>query len=165
LESRNIREIAELLGIAAIVASLVFVGLQLRQSDQIASAEREATYGMMSIELAALISDHADVWVRGDAQEKLSEADAVVFERLVVAVNDQNYSAYRQLQQMAGEEGAREFLRGFSMYLYRHPGARQVWSEREANLQRDRIALGLKVESIYVDTILSGLDELDRIQP
>ena len=167
MENRNIREIAEILGIAAIVASLVFVGLQLRQSDQIASAEREATYGMMSIELAALISDHSDVWVRGDAQEELSDADAVVFERLVVAVNDQNYSAYRQLRQMTGEEGTLDFLRGFSIYLYRHPGVRQVWSESEDKLKRHRIVLHGNVEppNLYVDTILNNLDELDRIHP
>ena len=53
MEHRKIREIAEILGIAAIVASLVFVGLQLRQSDQIARAEIQATFGLMSIEIAA----------------------------------------------------------------------------------------------------------------
>ena len=35
----NWRELAEILGIAAIVASLVFVGMQLRQEQEIALAE------------------------------------------------------------------------------------------------------------------------------
>jgi len=167
LEHRKIREIAEILGIAAIVASLVFVGLQLRQSDQIARAEIQATFGLMSIEIAALISEHSDVWVRGDAQEELSDADTVVFENLVLAVNDSMYSNFWQTWQIDGEQSALEYLHDFSGFLYRHPGVRQVWTEREANLQRYRIALGSNVEdtSLYVETILNGLDELDRIQP
>ena len=167
MEHRKIREIAEILGIAAIVASLVFVGLQLRQSDQMSRAEIQATFGMMSIEIAALISDHSDVWIRGDAQEELNDADAAVFESLVIAVNDSNYSNFWQALQIDGEQSALEYLNDFSGFLYRHPGVRQVWSEREANLKRYRIALGANVEhsSLYVDTILNSLDELDRIKP
>ena len=167
MEHRKIREIAEILGIAAIVASLVFVGLQLRQSDQMARAEIQATFGMMSIEIAALISEHSDVWIRGDAQEELNDADAAVFESLVIAVNDSNYSNFWQALQIDGEQSALEYLHDFSGFLYRHPGVRQVWSEREANLKRYRIALGANVENtfLYVDTILNSLDELDRIKP
>ena len=167
MENRKIREIAEILGIAAIVASLVFVGLQLRQSDKIARAEIQATFGMMSIEIAALISDHSDVWTRGDAQEELNDADAAVFENLVVAVNDSIFSNYWQAREIGGAEAALAYLHDFSGYLYRHPGVRQAWSEREANLKRYRIALGSNVDDayLYVDTILNNLDELDRIQP
>lgn len=167
MEHRKVREIAEILGIAAIVASLVFVGLQLRQSDKIARADIQATFGMMSIEIAALISDHSDVWIRGDAQEELNDADAAVFENLIIAVNDSNYSNYWQAWQIYGEQSALEYLDEFSAFLYRHPGVRQVWSEREDNLKRYRIALGSNIEeaSLYVDTILNNLDELDRLQP
>jgi len=152
----------------AIVASLVFVGLQLRQSDQIASAEIEAAYGMMSIEIAALISDHSDVWVRGDAQEKLNDADAAVFENLVFAMNDANFTAFQQVMQIRGEEDALNYLHDFSGFLYRHPGVRQVWIEREADLEEYRVALSsdnFNGPSLYVDTILNDLQELDRIQP
>jgi len=167
LEHRNFREIAELLGIAAIVASLVFVGLQIRQSDQMARAEIQAAFGMMSIELAALINDHSDVWVQGNAQEAMNDADAAVFENLVIALNDSTWSNFQQTLQIEGEESAITFLHDFSLFLYHHPGARQAWSRREANLKRTRIILGSDTNgtSLYVDTILSGLNELDRIQP
>ena len=84
----------------------------------------------MSIEIAALIRDHSDVWIRGDAQEELNDADAAVFESLVIAVNDSNYSNYWQAWQIYGEQKAVENLADFSGFLYRHPGVRQVWSER-----------------------------------
>ena len=167
MKHRNFREFAELLGIAAIVASLVFVGLQIRQSDQMARAEIQAAFGMMSIELAALINDHSDVWVQGNAQEVMSDADAAVFENLVIALNDSTWSNFQQTLQIEGEESAITFLHDFSLFLYHHPGARQAWSRREANLKRTRAILGSDTSgtSLYVDTILSGLNELDRIQP
>jgi hypothetical protein len=168
LKSTTIREMAELFGIAALVATLVFVGLQLRQSDQIARAEIEATLGMMSIELAALISDHSDVWARGATEEELSDADTVVFENLVVAVNDARYSAFKQIVQTGDEEIAFRTLHGFAAYLHRHPGARRVWTKREAELQKNRKILdpaAIEQNSGYADTILSDLKKLDQLQP
>lgn len=165
--SMNWKEVAEILGIGAIVASLVFVGLQLRQSEQIARAEIQATFGMMSIEIAALMTDYSDVWVRGNAQEELNDADTAVFENLVTALNDSIYSNFWQMWQIDGEQRAIDYLQDFSGFLYRHPGVRQVWSQREANLKRYRIALGSNAEEnyVYVETILDNLNELDRIQP
>ena len=161
------KDLLEGIGFAAIVASLVFVGLQLRQSDQIARAEIQATFGMMSIEIAALMTDHSDVWVRGDAQEELNDADTAVFESLVIALNDSIYSNFWQMWQIDGEQRAIDYLQDFSGFLYRHPGVRQVWSQREANLKRYRIALGSNAEEnyVYVETIFDNLNELDRIQP
>ena len=165
--SMNWKEVAEILGIGAIVASLVFVGLQLRQSEQIARAEIQATFGMMSIEIAALMTDYSDVWVRGNAQEELNDADTAVFANLVTALNDSIYSNFWQMWQIDGEQRAIDYLQDFSGFLYRHPGVRQVWSQREANLKRYRIALGSNAEEnyVYVETILDNLNELDRIQP
>jgi hypothetical protein len=168
LEFKKFRAIAEILGIITIVVSLLFVGLQIRQSDQIARAEIDASQGMMSIELAALISDHSEVWARGAAQEELNDADAVVFENLVMAVNHVNYSLFWQVTQNDSEANGMGYLHDFSGFLHRHPGARQVWIEREAKLKKYRITLApgtMEYNSVYVDTILSDLDKLDRMQP
>ena len=51
----NWREIAELFGIAAIVASLVFVGLQLRQDRQIAKSDSLVAQQILDVEIAALL--------------------------------------------------------------------------------------------------------------
>jgi hypothetical protein len=49
MASERWKGIAELIGIAAIVASLVFVGLQMKQTEDVAT----------------LISQNPDVWLRG----------------------------------------------------------------------------------------------------
>ena len=78
MKSVNWRALAEVVGIAAIVASLIFVGLQLRQSQDIALSELGASRHASRIELNNAISDHADIWARGNAGDELDHADSVV---------------------------------------------------------------------------------------
>lgn len=65
MNSTNWKYLAELIGIWAIVASLIFVGLQMRQESDIAVRESRSDFGESSIELARLLSDHGDVWIKG----------------------------------------------------------------------------------------------------
>ena len=110
----KLANMSEILGTMTIVGSLVFVGWQIHQSDQIARAEIEAAQGIMSIELAALISDHSDVWARGVAQEDLNDADSVVFENLVSALNDARFSVFLQIQENDNIESAMGYIHDFS---------------------------------------------------
>ena len=158
----------EILGATAIVGSLVFVGMQLQQAQQIAMADADSVRGMMAIEFAALIGDHSDVWARGIAEQELNDADKVVFENLVIAKNDATYSNFAQVRQIDGLDEAVEGVHQFSAFLHQHPGARRLWIEREANLKKYRAVLdptATEFVSPYVDTILGDLEKLDRMQP
>ena len=61
MPSRNWRDIAELIGIGAIVASLIFVGLQLQQSQEIAvgAQYQERAHAALQNYLSQIQSDHA----------------------------------------------------------------------------------------------------------
>ena len=80
--------VAELIGMTTIVLSLVFVGLQLRQSEVIAGNEVGIQELGNRIEAHDQINEHVNVWARGLAGEKLSDEDAIVFENLLVNIND-----------------------------------------------------------------------------
>ena len=89
MKKANWREIAELIGIAAIVASLIFVGIQLRQDEQIAQAERLATQQILDLEITRFIDERAEVWRKGLAGEEQSENDQISFEMI-------SYALFRQ---------------------------------------------------------------------
>jgi hypothetical protein len=55
--------IAGLIGAVSIVTSLVFVGLQLRQSEATARAELRQAIGASGIEYQQTFIDSVDVWV------------------------------------------------------------------------------------------------------
>ena len=80
------KSIAEFVGIAAIVASLIFVGLQLRQDRQLALAENAADFDDTMIEYANVIRENREVWLRGLDGAELSPQDQVIFESLGFAV-------------------------------------------------------------------------------
>ena len=164
----NLRSMTEILGAMAIVGSLVFVGMQLQQAQQIAMADADSVRGMMAIEFAALIGDHSDVWARGIAEQELNDADKVVFENLVIAKNDATYSNFDNSREIDGLDNAINELHDFAYFLHQRPGARRLWIEREANLKKYRAVLdptSTEFVSPYVDTILGDLEKLDRMQP
>lgn len=86
------KDIAELVGISAIVASLIFVGIQVRQSQSSANVSQLQSYGEMSLALRALIMEHADVWQRACADEELSPAESVQANQLMRAYVEFTYT-------------------------------------------------------------------------
>ena len=79
----NLRELVELLGITAIVASLVFVGMELRQSRAISISEGNLANAEIQIERNNAINEHVNIWTRGNTGQPLNEDETVIFENLV----------------------------------------------------------------------------------
>lgn len=71
----NWKDIAELVGISAIVASLVFVGMQLEQSQRLAFADSVLAMGANGIEERSLQAEHIDIWLKGNAGDELNAND------------------------------------------------------------------------------------------
>ena len=86
MKGRNWKDIGELVGITAIVASLIFVGLQMRQDQQIAIAETFSTATETRSNLATLIGANSETWRKGLDGEELSIEDEIAFLAMVAAV-------------------------------------------------------------------------------
>ena len=162
---KKFNEVAELVGIVAIVASLIFVGLEIQQSQKIALAEIEAAFASASIEIASLLSENSEVWARGIADEELDDSDTVVFESIIVALSNRNWSMQHQMRLLDRHEGADSNVHRFAAFLHQRPGARRVWNEREADLNAIRDALDpwtTTLTSPYIEMILADFAVLDE---
>ncbi len=138
MKSVRWHDIAELIGIAAIVASLLFVGLQMRQAQKIAMSERAASELANALQQSDAAMAHADIWVKGNAGEELTRVEEAVFLHLVRNVNDLAYFGVQQQRWLGRDEVAELDVAAYAAFLYENPGARRVWRAREANLQRYR---------------------------
>ena len=137
--ARNWKEIVEMAGIAAILVSLVFVGMQLQQTQAVAIAEMDANDLANQIETSNLIIENADVWVRGNADEELTPVESVIYEQLIQITNNSFYSAIQQYIGLVGTEEIRQvFIIEFAAFLYENPGAKRVWRAREERLKHYR---------------------------
>lgn len=91
------KEIAEYTGLAAIVASLIFVGLEPRQSQNIGLAEGYSAIFAARLEASKSIKEHVVLWRQGTAGEDLNESDAASWRRIQIVrfnvISDQAASA------------------------------------------------------------------------
>jgi hypothetical protein len=76
------KSLIELSGIVAVVASLIFVGLQIRQDQNIAIAQIYADHDDTVIEWATLLTDNRDVWIRGLKGDSLNDEESLTFHAL-----------------------------------------------------------------------------------
>lgn len=164
IKPNSLKDIAELVGFAAIIASLVFVGLQLRQSEVIARSELNATVLANKIAVNATIIEHADIWERGNRGEKLVGADVTIFSRQVLSINDEAYFAVQNFLEWGRVDDAKADTGVFAAFLHENPGARRVWRLREDKLRyyRGLIVPDEQITSDWIEGVESKLAIYER---
>ena len=86
----QLKDAVEIVGIAAIVASLVFVGLQIRQEQEIAIVDTYGELSQSNIDLTFQIGEQMDVWKKGLDGEELTTEELDSFAVLAAAVMEFN---------------------------------------------------------------------------
>ncbi len=149
--SANWKETAELVGIFAILVSLIFVALQLRQEKELLLLELRNNMIMSTSEINAAIIENADIWRRGNLDEKLDDTELEIYKRLLINYNDWHFNTALVFEETL--PGAQEHvLAMFAGFLSRNPGAYRIWIDRERELNADRTALN-PTETITTDWI------------
>jgi hypothetical protein len=125
------KELFEAIGLIAIVASLVFVGMELRQSRAIAISEGNLANAQIQIERNNAISEYSIVWTKGNSGESLAEPDAAIFRSLVSNQAIHSFMEYARLQQVEFDDAAETVTAQFAIFLFQNPGAQEVWQQQE----------------------------------
>jgi hypothetical protein len=176
MKSPHWKTLAELVGISALVASLFFVGYQLKQDRQFAEAQTYANYLERHAELYGEINQYAEVLARANSGADLSDAEAIIIRYLVMHAND---DAFLLQAQSAARTGRRPNYVNTSelvlaAFLYKNPGARQAWLEINADRQalvdvlrspEDRARSGESGSIAFRNRVNAHLERLDELQP
>ncbi len=84
MKSVSWKSMIEYVGIAAIVASLIFVGLQLQQERRVASIEAGFNLIESFYEQQNGVIENAAIWAKGNAgEEELSSTEAIIYDALI----------------------------------------------------------------------------------
>ena len=160
------KDIAELIGIAAIVSSLIFVGLQMRQAQDIAISDGNLANAANRIERNIFIGENSDIWLRGNAGELLDEKEKVVFWTLLQNMYDVAFFEYVRTRRLGSNEIAANVAADYSAFLFTNPGARKTWIENEEDESKYRILLVSEKNAFSDFAILvrSNLATLDQEQ-
>ncbi len=148
---------AELIGIAAVVASLIFVGLQLRQEQDIAIAQIFADHDDTQIEWARLISENNEVWVKGLKAEPLSDSEQAIYFSLCAAFFHKENDRYRRALLISGIPPTAITV-DFAHMIYTYPALEEAWhTYREAT---DKI-YDVAYLRQFDEGVLSALDDIE----
>ena len=155
------KNIVELVGIAAIVGSLIFVGLQLQQADKIARSEADNSVADRYIEIRNTIIENAEVWEKGNSGSELSASDRVIYSNLIKNLNTQYIWSWRTSRHLGGDE---EFhIAELAGFLFDNPPALEVWESLQSDLDRYQTPLvSVPRRTEFSQLVREGIKTLER---
>ncbi len=145
----------ERIGIAAIVASLVFVGLQMRQEQEIAIVD---TYGELSqscVELTFKIGEQLEIWKKGLDGEQLTDEELGVFAVQAAAVGEFSQRVFIRWMRLGPIDPAVAASR-FAYALYIFPGLRREYESAGQFSSSLRLARGSVLASNPFESAVNG---------
>jgi hypothetical protein len=158
------KQLAEIVGVVAIVASLVFVGLQLRQTQEIARSQVLSANVGNRIEANIAIADHATLWDKASSGAELSTAEEVVIDRLIDNVSVERVALWLHFLELGLDDDAELILADFAGFLYRYPGIYHRYMDRERGFVADRTAVMDAEHSLqyWVEAMRARVEKIER---
>ena len=143
----------EVIGVISVVASLVFVGLQLQQAREISLTERLVASGEAETNLRDLIVENADLWYRGCANEELTPAERAAFNQIVFAFYFKNFMRHSIGLTTLRSANEDTFIGIMADNIHHFPGIRRAWSVLPLHLYT------------WIPAIDAEVARLDELQP
>ena len=142
-----------------VIAGIVFLGIEMRQSQRIALSDMYINTVANQIETHNAIADNSEIWSKGNAGEELTPAEFAIFSGQVRTINDMAWYAIQVDLQMGLDEAASIDVAEFALYLHKNPGAFKVWLDREEELSIYRGLLNPKQTTAedWMDQVLSAI--------
>jgi len=166
MTSEKLHDWLQLVGMVAIVVSLIFVGLQLRQSEHAALAELSHNSVAVGVEISALMAEHSDVWLRACAGEELSTPEQLIANSIYFRYIQENFNSWvRNSSTDIGLMPPTFFTDAAAANIHRYPGFRRLafsygnWAERGV-----RTADSLLTRR-YLEEIRGRMSELAKEEP
>lgn len=161
----NRREILEGIGVFSIVASLVFVGLQVNQSQRAGQGQELVSYLELAGNMRSVLIDNAEVWQKACAGESLNAADRTRAAQLFKTYIEFSYLA--SITSRVGiMQGSDEFLANrVAANLHRYPGFAKLAAEQtQWTAEGERAVDDPNVRKFH-DAIVARIEVLRKIEP
>jgi hypothetical protein len=165
LKPTNWKTVAEFVGITAIVGSLIFVGLQLRQEQAIAIVDTYGSVVESNEGVLTLIGSHPDIWEKGLLGEELSTSDEIVFSGMVRAVMGHHMHMVIRFSRL-GPLDPQIIPSQLAYAIYIFPGLRRQWEADSEFRDHRSVALNRPIDYLSLRRMVEPhLRKLDELKP
>lgn len=159
------KDVGDLVGVAAIVASLIFVGLQLKQDRNLGIADITSARTESAVVLTQLVTENRELWIRGLDGEELSTAEEMTFFAIAETIEIHLFEQWSNLRQIGDGAFADEVLKDYAYQIYFYPGLRRIWEEDAERLRaQDSMNAGNAFRAA-VDKELADLESRGYVAP
>ena len=155
----HLRDWLQGIGIMAVVASLIFLGLQVRQERNVAAGQYAYDWLAAKSELTGLIIENNGIWMRGLKGEELSEEDSVTFNALASNFIGFQVARYRNRMLVSGGDEYRVLVE-LAHTIETFPGLRTSWNK--ASRLREELHGTPPDFYLAVEDILREIDSGER---
>ena len=125
MDSAKLNDWMQVIGIFAVVASLIFVGQQLRLDRQIAMSEGWLQFEETQILLSELIGQNSELWIKGLDGNELTPAERLRFDEIVSSLEARFLSRFVRSSMGVRATSADWEARKFAHEMYMHTGLRE----------------------------------------
>lgn len=158
MDTAKLNDWLQIFGIFALVASLIFVGLQLKQEQDIAAFEAVDDAANRVHDIRALLTENADVWNRGCLGEELDVEERTVFANLYAAYDFYEYANYVRLSSedlsiASNDMAANIAIRRFAINHWRFPALQEMRESRLAWRKLSKSNFDRTYELIYEEVM------------
>ena len=122
MKTTNWRTVAELTGMAAIVASLIFLAMEVRQNHQVGRTETGLALLQSLQQGHEMVLANTDVWVRGCRGDELNDIDRAQFAMLVRGYVQRIYFVWLTSEDSILDLGSVTPADHFARTFHRYPG-------------------------------------------
>ena len=164
MDSEKVNDWLQLVGMFGIMASLIFVGVQVRQTQAIGEGESAIQFFEATIAGRQLFVDNIDVWIKGCAGEKMSIAEEAQFAHMYRGYTQASYFAWMSARHNILELNPDDVVYPFAASLHRYSGLGQfqlswvAWAE-------EGMKYGLESGHEFAKAINARVAELRVIEP
>ena len=161
----DFRTVGEIIAVASVVFSLLFVGYELRLSRSIAESEQMEANFTLNTTVRELILLNSDVWSRGCLGEELTLSERIVFNNIAEAATLFRYTQWAKAGAGIYFGAPETAAMRLALNRYRYPGFNQAyiegWESQVNDTEYDAEELELEswalaVENAYQSLIASG---------
>lgn len=165
MDTAKLNDWMQVVGIFALVASLIFVGLQLNQEREIAEFEGADAASNRVLTFRALLAENSDTWRKGCLGENLDAKEESAFASLYAAYEYYEYTNWLRLSSsdlttFEPSLGAEAVVRRMAKNFHQFPGLLEAYDSRRQ--WRERTADG----NLFLETlVLNAVAELKKRDP
>jgi len=156
--SKELNDWLQVIGLFGVLGGLIFVGLQLQLDRRVALSEMVGDAAIDRKYWAELVTQNAEVWLKGSSGEPLAPVEMEKFEVLAAALELQYFTSYNRAVQFGGLPPQR-WINAAALEFHESPGLLAFW--RRLQDRFDRIGDEPDAWAEGIDAELRRLEEQD----